>query len=203
MYSKYACKYKICIILSRSCGPAKDFQTVTMKHKNMGSGLTSSSKLAVSLFHGVVWLLEILIKPGVFFHPDWDIQEKVTALRTYSSKRWKQKLIDFVDSDSDHFEQPAIDKSSLRGGIKGFPSQGRKQATDVSISNKHSTTRQKQERVLTVMPIDRSALLTVRETSWAIGFVRRQTCSNCKELQTLKRTTWVNTNSLFAVAKKR
>lgn len=37
----------------------------------------------------------------------------------------------------------------------------------VSISNKHSRTQQKQERVLTVMPIDRSALRTVTETKLA------------------------------------
>lgn len=34
----------------------------------------------------------------------------------YTSKRWKQKLIDFVDSESDHFEQLSIDKASPREG---------------------------------------------------------------------------------------
>ena len=67
----------------------------------------------------------------------------------------------------------------------------------VSISDKHFTTRQKQERVLTVMPIDRSALHTVRETSWSIRFVWRQTRCNCKELQTAKRTALVNRKSLL------
>jgi len=62
----------------------------------------------------------------------------------------------------------------------------REQPMGVSVSDKHSTTRQKQERVLTVMPIDRSAPHSVRGTSWPIRFVWRQTQFNCKELQTAK-----------------
>lgn len=79
----------------------------------------------------------------------------------------------------------------------------------VSVRNKHSTIQQKQERVLTVMPIDWSALHIVKETSCPIRFVCRQTRCNCKELQEKekkKRTERVNQppeHSLHAVAHRR
>lgn len=142
------------------------------------------------------WILLIIgfIDPTSVFFPHWDMHGKVTALRMYTSKWWKQKLIDFVDSDSDHFEQPAIDKPSPRGGIRG-PT---KKAGDRRVHQRQTFhNSKKQARALTVMPIDRSALHAVRETSRAIGFVRRRTCCNCKELQTAKRTTWVKTVSLL------
>lgn len=70
-----------------------------------------------------------------------------------------------------------------------------RKAADGRVHQQQTSTRQKQERVLTVRPIDRSALHTVRETCWPIRFVCRQTRCNCKELQTAKRTVWVNRTS--------
>lgn len=77
---------------------------------------------------------------------------KPTDIRRWSSELGNQKPIDFVDSDSDHFEQPAIDTPSR--GERSLPLAKK---TGMTISNKHSTTQQKQERVLTVMPIDRQS----------------------------------------------
>lgn len=63
------------------------------------------------------------------FLPQWDTQEKVRALRMYTSERWKQKQIDFVDGDSDHFEQLAIDRPFPReGGSKPGDEESRRQA---------------------------------------------------------------------------
>lgn len=89
----------------------------------------------------------------------------------------------------------AWDRQAVPRRSKALIWRREKRPMGVSISNKHSTTRQKQERVLTVMPIDRSALHTVRKTSWPIRFVWRQTRCNCKELQTAERTARVNTTS--------
>ncbi|KAL7383517.1 hypothetical protein ABVT39_012240 [Epinephelus coioides] len=106
------------------------------------------------------------------------ISGDIKLIRLVEKRKWAMTLITLNTVGS---------TSRPQAKSKAFIRRRGERRMGVSIGNKHSTTRQKQEGVLTVMPIDRSALHTVRETSWPIRFVWRQTWCNCKELQTAEK----------------